>query len=271
MSNETSNYLEQLLVTSKLREPTLQAAIRALALPPGSRGLDVGCGAGLLCMMLAEALGPEGHVTGVDREAEFLEHGSGLVERAGLADRVSLRDGNADQLPFEDDSFDWALSVDCVGYGPWDPMHQLREMSRMVRPGGTLAILAWSSEKLLPGYPVLEAKLQATTAGLLPFNSDMPPERHFPRALGLLRELGLTDLRVQTFAGGAHAPLSEDLRAGLESLLDMRWPDVEAELEGGDLTEFERLCRPGSPDFILDHPDYYAWFTYSMFHGTAAG
>jgi demethylmenaquinone methyltransferase/2-methoxy-6-polyprenyl-1,4-benzoquinol methylase len=49
----------------------------------------------------------------------------------------------------------------------------------------------------------------------------------------------------------------------------MRWPGVEPELAAEDLAEFQRLCRPISDDFILDHPDYYAFFTYSMFHGRA--
>ncbi len=267
MSNETSDYLRQLLVSLKLREPALREAVHALDPPRGSRGLDVGCGAGLQCMMLAEAVGPEGSVTGVDVATEFLEHGRVLVDRAGFTSRVSLMEGNAEQLPFEDDSFDWVWSVDCVGYGRWDPVPSLSEMSRVVRPGGTVAILAWSSEKLLPGYPALEAKLQGTAAGISPFSNDMPPARHLPRALGLLRELGLVDLRAQTFAGSVYAPLSEELRQSLDSLFAMRWPGVEAELDGEDLKLFNRLCRPGSPDIILDHPDYYAFFTYSMFRG----
>jgi demethylmenaquinone methyltransferase/2-methoxy-6-polyprenyl-1,4-benzoquinol methylase len=57
----------------------------------------------------------------------------------------------------------------------------------------------------------------------------------------------------------------------------MRWPGVESELRQEDAdskhpwAEYQRLCLPESPDFILDHPDYYAFFTYSMFHGKVAG
>lgn len=262
-----SEYLRNLLVSAKLREPALCDAIRALDLPLGSRGLDVGCGAGLQCLLLAEAVGPDGHVTGVDPGVEFLQYGRGLVGDAGLSERIALEEGRAEQLPFDDDAFDWAWSVDCVVYGPWDPLPPLHEMMRVVRPGGTVAVLAWSSEKLLPGYPVLEARLQATKPGLAPFSRDMPPERHFPRALGVLREAGLTELRAHTFAGSAHAPLSDDTRTALLSLFEMRWPGVESELDPEELAELDRLRRPGSPDFILDHPDYSALFTYSMFVG----
>ena len=271
MTHELSAYLSDLLVTFELRAPTLRAVIGALDLPRGSRGLDVGCGAGQPCSMLAEAVGPEGHVTGVDVAAEFIAHGEGLVQQAGLSGRVSLVEGSADPLPFPNDRFDWAWSVDCVGYGPWAPTPMLQEMARVVRPGGRVALVAWSSEKLLPGYPELEARLQATTAGLRPFTGEMPPERHLPRALGMLRELGLVELRARTFAGDVHAPLRNDLRKAMESLFAMRWPGVEDELSREELAAFDSLCRAGSKDFVLDHPDYYAFFTYSLFEGRLPG
>ena len=47
--------------------------------------------------------------------------------------------------------------------------------------------------------------------------------------------------------------------------------DVEAELSEGDWAEFQRLCLAESPEFILDIPDYYAFFTYSMFQGWVIG
>jgi demethylmenaquinone methyltransferase/2-methoxy-6-polyprenyl-1,4-benzoquinol methylase len=51
------------------------------------------------------------------------------------------------------------------------------------------------------------------------------------------------------------------------ALLEMRWPGVQSEVSQEDWAEFQRLCQPESPDFILDLPDYYAFFTYSMFQG----
>jgi demethylmenaquinone methyltransferase/2-methoxy-6-polyprenyl-1,4-benzoquinol methylase len=51
----------------------------------------------------------------------------------------------------------------------------------------------------------------------------------------------------------------------------MRWPDVASELSADDLKEFQRLCMSDSPDSILNSPDYYAFFTYTMFSGRVAG
>ncbi len=263
----SGSYLEKLLATDAIRRPAITAAIGRLGLPSSSRGLDAGSGAGLQSMLLAQAVGPRGRVTGLDISAEFLAFARERVKEAGLEQRVSFQEGSVADIPFDDDCFDWAWSADLVGYAPMDPMPLLEELARVVRPGGTLAILAWSSERLLPGYPRLEARLGATAPGMAPFSSDMAPSRHFSRTLSRFAELGLADARVETMAGGVHAPLSEEEYKGVEALIEMRWPGAEKELEPDDLDLFKRLTKPESPEFIPLLPDYYAFFTYSMFVG----
>lgn len=162
---------------------------------------------------------------------------------------------------------DWAWSASCVGYLPCDPLPALKEIVRVVKPGGRVIILVWSSETLLPGYPILEAHLRATTTGIAPFSLGMKPESHFLRILTRFRETGIKERTVQTFSGEVFAPLSNDLRKAMIGLLDMRWPGVESELSEEDWAELQRLTHPGSPDFIVDQPDYYAFYTYSMFQG----
>jgi len=90
-------------------------------------------------------------------------------------------------------------------------------------------------------------------------------------ALGWFRDAGLEEPTARTFAGDAYAPLTHDLRNALIALFQMRWPEVETELTKEDWAEFQRLCLPESPEFILNHPDYYAFFTYSMFWGRVPG
>jgi hypothetical protein len=51
------------------------------------------------------------------------------------------------------------------------------------------------------------------------------------------------------------------------SLFAMLWGTPQPEVTPADWAEYQRLCQPGSPDCILNPPDYYAFFTYSMFHG----
>jgi demethylmenaquinone methyltransferase/2-methoxy-6-polyprenyl-1,4-benzoquinol methylase len=60
------------------------------------------------------------------------------------------------------------------------------------------------------------------------------------------------------------------MREALAALLEMRWPGAEGELSESDRAEYLRLSSPDSKDYILDLPDYYAFFTYSLFKGQVA-
>ena len=77
---------------NSLRESTFRAMIKALQLPEGSRGLDAGCGTGHQCLLLAEEVGPNGHVTGLDISSEMLDYGGEIVKEAGLSERVSFQE-----------------------------------------------------------------------------------------------------------------------------------------------------------------------------------
>ena len=267
----TDSYLQSLIMTNPLQEPVMRRAIHALKLPPGSRGLDVGCGIGLQAIMLAEAVGPDGYVTGIDLSPEFLVYAREIAEKVEISEQVSFQEGDMNNLPFDDDAFDWVWSANCAGYALGDPLPLLKELARMVKPGGSVIILAWSSQQLLPGYPVLEAHLNATSSGIAPFARGMRPELHFLRMLGWLRRAGLEEITARTFAGDVCAPLSDEIRDALIALLEMRWVDVQPELSQEDWVRFQRLCLPESPDFILNLPDYYAFYTYSMFRGMVVG
>ena len=265
MTMET--YSQSLDLSFYLREPIIQAAIRSLHLSVGSLGLDVGSGIGNITTLLAKSVAPGGHVTGVDISQEMLTHASEAAEKSELSRLLSFRKGDMHNLPFDDDYFDWAWSVDCVGYAPVEPQPLVKEMIRVVKPGGKIAIMAWSSQQLLPGYPLLEARLNATSAGIAPFKKGEVPQKHFLRALGWFRHLGLKNTNARTFVGDVHAPLSDKIHAALFSLIQMRWPGVQSALTSEDWETFQHICQPESSDFILDHPDYYAFFTYSMFSG----
>jgi demethylmenaquinone methyltransferase/2-methoxy-6-polyprenyl-1,4-benzoquinol methylase len=240
-----------------------------LGLPSDSHGLDLGCGIGLPALSLAAAVGPAGRVTGIDFFPELLAFGKGMVGRAGYSDRIRFCAADANRLPFAEDSFDWAWSADCIGYPHGELSPFLEELARIVRPGGSVVILGWSSQQLLPGYPLLEARLNATCSGYIPFLEGKSPDQNFQRALRWFREAGFEEVKAQTFVGEAQAPLTEGERIALTSLFEMLWGQPQPEVAPEDWNAFQRLCNPGSPDFILDLQEYYAFFTYSMFWGKA--
>jgi demethylmenaquinone methyltransferase/2-methoxy-6-polyprenyl-1,4-benzoquinol methylase len=259
--------IQNLLEANPLREPTLRSIIESLQLPRGSHGLDAGCGIGLQAMLLSEAIGTDGHVTGLDILPELLAYGEELVAKTGLSDRITFRAGDVSCLPFEEDHFDWVWSADCIGYPAGELAPLLQELMRVVKPGGNIILLGWSSQQLLPGHPLLEAGLNATCSGYIPFLKDKRPELNFMRTLTVLRNAGLEEVQAQTFVGDVRAPLSEGERTALTSLFEMLWGAPQPEASAEDVSEYKRLCTPGSPDFILNIPDYYAFFTYSLFRG----
>jgi len=265
---DASHYIQSLLESYPLREPLLRTVIQSLGLPPGSHGLDAGCGIGLPAMLLADAIGPYGQITGMDIAPAFLSFGTDHVRNAGYADQVTFCAGDVSRLPFADHSFDWAWSADCIGYPLGELAPILEELMRVVRPGGSLILLAWSSQQLLPGYPLLEARLNATCSAYIPYLAGTNPELSYLRAMRWFREAGLEDITARTFVGDVRVPLSHDQRLALISLFDMLWGQPQPGVSLEDWQAYQRLCLPGSADFILDLPDYYAFFTYTMFRGT---
>ncbi len=266
---DTDSYLEKLILSDPLRKRVITEAIDVLRLPKDSRGLDAGCGIGTHTLMLAEEVGPEGHVTGLDISDTFLDYARRQAEVSAHGSRVTFERGDLTSLRFDENSFDWIWSMDCASVIAADPVRCLRNWLQALKPGGIIAVSIWSSQVLLPGYPSLEAELNATSAGIAPFTKNTKPERHPLRMRGWFRQAGLTDMHAGTLVETIQAPLSEDIRKAMISLFDMRWGEAREEVPPESWETYVRLTQPDSPECILDQPDYYAFFTYSMFTGRA--
>lgn len=119
--------------------------VDALALRPGAKVLDLATGTGDLAMMIARRH-PEVTVVGVDPSAGMLAEGERKVAAAGLADRVTLRRGDAEQLEVDDASVD-GVSMAFGIRNVVDRPRALREMARALKPGGRVAILELSEPR----------------------------------------------------------------------------------------------------------------------------
>lgn len=163
----------------------------ALAAVPGERIADVGCGPGFYCAELAEDVGPEGSVAGVDESAAMLE----LARRrcAGVP-TIELRQGDATAVPLADASADAAISVQVQEYVE-DVGAALAELHRIVRPGGRVLVfdIDWATYSVHSGQPELTARvLRAWDEHLV--------HRSLPRTLApRLRAAGFADVRAQAF------------------------------------------------------------------------
>jgi SAM-dependent methyltransferase len=120
---------------------------------PDQRMLDVACGTGVLACAAAERVGPKGAVTGLDPNDEML-----AVARAKSA-RIEWQHGHAESLPFADASFDRVASQFGLMFFA-DKAAGLREMMRVLRPGGRLAVAVCDALDHSPGYAVLAELLQ---------------------------------------------------------------------------------------------------------------
>ena len=119
-----------------------RAAVRAMALGPGGRSLDVATGTGDLAMRMAKSA--EGvTVRAVDPSSGMLAIGRDKIRRAGLEDRVVLEVGDAQALDFDDDSFDASAIAFGIRNVP-DRARGLAEMARVTRPGGRVVVLELS-------------------------------------------------------------------------------------------------------------------------------
>lgn len=112
--------------------------VSRVAVGPDDTVLDVATGTAAVAIELARRSGCR--VVGLDQSSEMLATGRSRVEAAGLGERIELIEGAAERLPFEDSSFD-ALSFTYLLRYVDDPAATMRELARVVRPGGTIAML----------------------------------------------------------------------------------------------------------------------------------
>jgi demethylmenaquinone methyltransferase / 2-methoxy-6-polyprenyl-1,4-benzoquinol methylase len=203
-----------------------RALVDALSPTPGARVLDVATGTG---MVAAELLArcDDCAVVGIDQSAQML-----AVARARFAgdQRIELLEGQAERLPFADDSFD-ALSFTYLLRYVDDPPATLRELARVIRPGGRIASLEFGVPPLLParvawrlytavGLPVLGRLASREWADVGRF---LGPSirgyygRHpLERIVGYWGAAGLADVRVRrmSLGGGIVMSASKAARTG---------------------------------------------------------
>lgn len=208
-----------------------------LALPPGSRWLDVGCGTGALSGVILELADPV-EVVGIDQSAGYIAYA-----RERMPDeRARFEVGDAQALPVESDAFDAVVTGLVLNFVP-DPAAMVRELARAARPGGVVAAYVWDYGEGME----LMRRFWDVAVALDPAAGELDEGRRFgaicrPEALtALFREAGLRGVSTRAvevptlfrdfddywtpFLGGqGPAPgyamsLSEDRRAALRERL----------------------------------------------------
>ncbi|MBS2969414.1 demethylmenaquinone methyltransferase [Metabacillus sp. KIGAM252] len=188
--------------------------MKRMSVQPGAKALDVCCGTADWTLALAEAVGPEGEAIGLDFSQNMLSVGNEKVKKSGMK-HVSLLHGNAMELPFQDSSFDYVT----IGFGlrnvP-DYMTVLKEMQRVVKPGGKVVCLE-TSQPEMPGFKqlyyvyfryIMPLFGKVFAKSFKEYSWLQESARDFPgmkELAAMFRTAGLDNVEVKPFTGGVAA------------------------------------------------------------------
>jgi len=183
-----------------------QAAVR-----PGDCVLDLAGGTGDLALRFARQVGPKGHVVLADINAAMLEQGRRRLVDAGIGGNLSIAQVNAEELPFDDGTFDCTT----IAFGlrnVTDKQAALDSMYRVLKPGGKALILEFSEpvKALKPAYDLYSFKVLPLIGKIVTRDADsyqylaesirMHPDQD--TLLSMMADAGFERCRYQNLAGG---------------------------------------------------------------------
>jgi SAM-dependent methyltransferase len=200
----TAETYERLLAPAIFESWTHRVA-NAAGIQPGQRVLDVACGTGVLARTVADRVDPGGSVAGIDLNPAML-----TVARR-IAPGIEWREGQAESLPYPDRSFDAVVSQFGLMFFT-DRAAALREMMRVLAPGGRMAVAVFDSLDNIPAYSTMVTVLQkvvgdgAARALESPFVLGDTGE-----LLALFHEAGIESPAIESCEGTEGFPSVEDM------------------------------------------------------------
>ena len=223
--------------------------IAEIHLHPGETILDVGCGSGVLDRWLARHTGGAHRITAVDIHRTLLREAAALATKEGLAEHIEFREGNAEVLPFGDNSFDVTMSATVMEL--LDAERMLREMVRVTRPGGRVGVVVRAIDMQsfvnVPVRAELKMKIAALPNGLAGARgcADGSLYQRF-------RNAGLQDVQMlpqlATYAGARAHAADERIEAALSPAELAEWHTAvtQAEAEGTFFIALPFHCAVGT-------------------------
>jgi SAM-dependent methyltransferase len=227
------------LLVPALMDDWAPRVAEAAGIRPGDRVLDVACGTGVLTRAAASRAGPSGTVTGLDLNPGMLR------VAARLSPTLRWQQGTAQALPFADRSFDAVVSQFGLMFFP-DRVTALREMKRVLGPGGRLAVAVWGSLAVTPAYAaevaLVERLAGETAADPLRAPFALGDEQHMA---ALLAEAGITGARVALEQGRGRFPsIRVMVEADLRGWLPLMGVVLDEPLIQDILRQAETVLRP---------------------------
>ncbi|HZU42098.1 MAG TPA: methyltransferase domain-containing protein [Terriglobales bacterium] len=188
-----------------------EAIVEEVRVDPGMKVLDVACGTGEPAISLAGLVGESGHVVGIDISGEPLKLAVQRAQQRGLSN-IEFRQGDAHELPFPDHSFDRISSrLGVMFFG--DLPRAFREMHRVLRPAGRIALLVWG--------PMQQPYFESTALTIV----NMIPGAKIPEAATAMFRFGDAGVLKGGLEGAGFREVEEKLRT-----VDWTWPGTPEEV-----------------------------------------
>jgi SAM-dependent methyltransferase len=256
-ANALPAYAEMLTAYHRAHAPELRAMLADLPLRPGDTVLDMACGDGIYSAWLAEHVAPHGSVVGVDIAPAFIQLARELTQSSPHSALIDFQQADIAALPFEDGTFDLVWCAQSM-YSLPDPIAALRELRRVTRPGGAVAVFENDTlhHMVLPWPPELElAVRQAQLAAFA--DGESSDKFYIGRDLcAAFHEAGLGSCRISSYTAVRHAALDEDERTYLRCYLQDLGERARPHMQPSARAAFDRLVDPASPQHLLDRPDF---------------
>jgi SAM-dependent methyltransferase len=210
----------------------------------GQRVLDVACGTGVLTRAAAIRAGPTGTVTGLDLSPRMLA----IAE--GLSPDLEWHEGNAESLPFADASFDAVVSQFGLMFIP-DRTAALREMTRVLVPGGRLAVAVWAALSDTPAYAAEVALVERLAGAAAAEPLRAPFVLGEPAHLSeYFRAAGIADVKISLQHGKGTFP---SIRTMVELDLRVLLPMMDIVLDEEVMHEILRQADAALRPFVEDN------------------
>jgi ubiquinone/menaquinone biosynthesis C-methylase UbiE len=212
--------------------------IARLGLSAGAHVLDVGCGTGASALPAAQDVGPDGFVLGVDLSARLLDRARTKATRCGLTN-VEFRLADMTALGYPDARFDAVVSVFSIFFVP-DMEGLVRELWRMVRPGGKLAVTTWGPRIFEPAYSRWLAAIRQERPDLHSAFNPWDRITDVESVRRLLRDGGVADAEVAAEDGFQPLRSADDwwiiaLGSGLRWTINQMGPQAAARVKADNV------------------------------------
>jgi SAM-dependent methyltransferase len=266
-------YAPMLTAYHRAHAAEMRAMVEDLPVQAGDCVLDIPCGDGAYTLLLAEKVGSSGSVVGIDLSASYVELARARADQPAEATHIRFQVGDIASLPFDENTFDLIWCAQSM-YSLPDPLDALREMRRVVRPGGTVSVFEDDTlhQVLLP-WPV-ELELAVRQAQLRSMDSRATAASKFFIGRDLRSTLAAAGLRntiVTPYTSIRHAPLSADERTYLAWYFAVLSSHARPYLKPDVGAWFERLLDPTSAAYLLDQPDFYVIYIDMVARGVKLG